>query len=76
MDATAVMTALVHRERTGAGQYIDMLQNESSMHFSTTPGGVCEPAPLLGEHNNYVLGELLGIASEEIARLKEAGVVA
>jgi benzylsuccinate CoA-transferase BbsF subunit len=44
--------------------------------LSATPGGVCKPAPLLGEHNDYVLGELLGMTSEEIARLKEAGVVA
>jgi benzylsuccinate CoA-transferase BbsF subunit len=35
MGAAAVMTALVHRERTGEGQYIDMSQNESSMQFLT-----------------------------------------
>ena len=29
------MTALVHRERTGEGQYIDMSQNESAMQFLT-----------------------------------------
>lgn len=36
MGAAALMTALVHRQRTGQGQYIDMSQNESSMHFLTT----------------------------------------
>jgi benzylsuccinate CoA-transferase BbsF subunit len=36
MGAAALMVALVHRQRTGQGQYIDMSQNESSMHFLTT----------------------------------------
>ena len=36
MGAAAVMTALVHRQRTGQGQYIDMSQNECAMHFITT----------------------------------------
>jgi crotonobetainyl-CoA:carnitine CoA-transferase CaiB-like acyl-CoA transferase len=31
--------------------------------------------PLLGEHNDYVFGELLGLTSEEIARLKEEKVI-
>ncbi len=35
MGAAAVMTALVHRERIGEGQYIDLSQNECSMQFLT-----------------------------------------
>jgi len=39
----------------------------------------CEPAlkrsPLLGEHNDYVFGELLGLDEAEIARLKESGII-
>jgi crotonobetainyl-CoA:carnitine CoA-transferase CaiB-like acyl-CoA transferase len=31
-------------------------------------------APLLGEHNGYVLGELLGLSKEEIAALEREGV--
>ncbi len=30
-----------------------------------------EPAPLLGQHNDYVLGEILGLSADEIARLKD-----
>jgi len=37
--------------------------------FSATPAKVNGPAPLLGEHNEYVLGELLGMSKEEISRL-------
>jgi crotonobetainyl-CoA:carnitine CoA-transferase CaiB-like acyl-CoA transferase len=43
--------------------------------LSATPGGVRQPAPLLGQHNDYVLGELLGLSQEEIARLTQAGVI-
>jgi benzylsuccinate CoA-transferase BbsF subunit len=43
--------------------------------FSRTPAAVRRPAPLLGEHNQYVLGELLGMSSEEIERLVAEEVV-
>jgi len=39
------------------------------------PEGTYQRAPLLGEHTNYVLGELLGIPDDEIARLVEEKVV-
>jgi crotonobetainyl-CoA:carnitine CoA-transferase CaiB-like acyl-CoA transferase len=44
--------------------------------LSTTPGGVREPAPLLGQHNDYVLGALLGMIQEKVVRLTGADVVA
>ena len=37
--------------------------------FSETPAKVTAAAPLLGEHNEYVFGELLGIPKDEISRL-------
>jgi crotonobetainyl-CoA:carnitine CoA-transferase CaiB-like acyl-CoA transferase len=43
-------------------------------HFSETPGRVA-PSCLLGEHTDRILGEF-GYAADEIARLKEAKVVA
>ena len=43
--------------------------------FSETPARVRRAAPLLGEHNHYVLHEILGMAEEEIARLEEEDVV-
>ena len=33
------------------------------------------PAPLLGQHNEYVLGELLGMSKEEIAQLEEEQII-
>jgi len=32
------------------------------------------PAPAFGEHNRYVLGELLGLSEEEIAGLEREGL--
>lgn len=43
--------------------------------FSKTPLHIRMPAPCLGQHNDYVLGELLGISGEEMAHLKEKGVI-
>jgi formyl-CoA transferase len=43
--------------------------------FSKTPAGIRQPAPLLGQHNHYVLHELLGMSEEEIQRLVDEEVV-
>ena len=45
------------------------------VRMSETPGAVRTPAPLLGEHTEQILRERLGIANEEIARLKSVGVI-
>ena len=37
--------------------------------LSQTPGALRHAAPLMGEHNDYVLRELLGLSDEEIAEL-------
>ena len=44
--------------------------------FSGTPAPVDRPAPGFGEHNDYVLRDLLGMGVDEIARLEEQGIVA
>jgi crotonobetainyl-CoA:carnitine CoA-transferase CaiB-like acyl-CoA transferase len=36
---------------------------------------IAGPAPLLGQHNDYVLGEILGLSEAEIERLVEEGSV-
>ena len=43
--------------------------------FSDTPGAVRTPAPLLGQHNDYVLSGLLGIDGARLAQLSDAEVV-
>jgi crotonobetainyl-CoA:carnitine CoA-transferase CaiB-like acyl-CoA transferase len=43
--------------------------------LSETPGRIRRPAPLLGEHNQYVFRDLLGLPESEIQRLTEAGAI-
>jgi crotonobetainyl-CoA:carnitine CoA-transferase CaiB-like acyl-CoA transferase len=43
--------------------------------LSSNPPLNYEHAPLLGEHNQYVLGELLGLSPGELSRLEEEGVI-
>ena len=43
--------------------------------FSKTPAMVSHGGPRLGEHNAYVLSELLGLSEREIARLEAEGVL-
>jgi benzylsuccinate CoA-transferase BbsF subunit len=45
------------------------------MKFSETPLKIRRPAPLLGEHNEYVLGELLGMSKEEIQECADEKVI-
>ena len=42
--------------------------------MSATPGGVRWHAPRLGEHNDVVFGELLGMGADEVAGLEAEGV--
>ena len=43
--------------------------------FSETPARVVKSAPTIGENNDYVFGEILGMSSKDIARLVEEEVI-
>lgn len=43
--------------------------------LSLTPARISRSGPLLGEHNRYVLGELLGMPEDEIETLEREGVL-
>ncbi|MBW1710477.1 MAG: CoA transferase [Deltaproteobacteria bacterium] len=45
-----------------------------SFTFTKTPGRLKRPAPLLGEHNDYVFGEILGMTPEEIKKYTDEEV--
>ena len=45
------------------------------MKLSETPGQVERPSPLIGEHNDLILGKYLGISPEEVRQLKADGVL-
>jgi formyl-CoA transferase len=43
--------------------------------LSATPGGIRAPSPALGEHNDAIYRDLLGLSSERYAALKAARVI-
>ena len=61
---------MVTHPEAGTHPYIGMYAK-----FSKTPGGIRMPAPCLGEHNQYVFGELLGLSREEMAQLEQDKVI-
>jgi crotonobetainyl-CoA:carnitine CoA-transferase CaiB-like acyl-CoA transferase len=47
----------------------------NGFRLSDAEAGYDRTSPLLGEHNEFVLGEILGMARSEISRLTEEGVL-
>ena len=47
----------------------------SPLRLSDTPVEYRLPPPLLGQHTDEVLGELLGLSQDEIDGLRRSGVV-
>lgn len=52
----------------------DGLYERNGFRFVDGPGGYTRTGPTLGEDNDYVLGELLGLSASERARLADDGV--
>ena len=46
-----------------------------SPRLTETPGRTDWPGAEVGAHNNEVLGDLLGLASEDIERLRDSGII-
>ena len=53
---------------------VDIVIDREAIRFAGE-GRDLTRAPMMGEHNGYVLGELLGLSQDEIDRLVEEGVV-
>jgi benzylsuccinate CoA-transferase BbsF subunit len=45
------------------------------LHLSESDWAIARGAPCLGEHNQFVLGDLLGLSQEEIDSLSARGVI-
>ncbi|MGE0540672.1 MAG: CaiB/BaiF CoA transferase family protein [Dehalococcoidia bacterium] len=50
--------------------------NRVAWKLSRTPAPVTVPAPLFGQDNDFVLRELLGLSTDEIAGIRTMGIVA
>jgi crotonobetainyl-CoA:carnitine CoA-transferase CaiB-like acyl-CoA transferase len=57
----------------GSGQAVKVIANP--VKLSETPADYRLPPPLLGEHTDSVLGELLGLDAAALAALREKGVI-
>jgi crotonobetainyl-CoA:carnitine CoA-transferase CaiB-like acyl-CoA transferase len=68
----AARGALVEMDHPRAGK-VRMVG--APVRLSETPGSVRTPAPMLGEHTDEVLRDLLGLSADEIAALRGAGVL-
>jgi crotonobetainyl-CoA:carnitine CoA-transferase CaiB-like acyl-CoA transferase len=69
LEARAFWDTVDHPE---AGTY---RQVSTPWKLSKHPRCGTSPAPGLGEHNRYVLGELLGLSAPEIAALEVQGII-
>jgi benzylsuccinate CoA-transferase BbsF subunit len=47
----------------------------SEFNLSRTPGSLDRPAPLIGQHTEYVLKNLFGLSDDEYQTLKDDGVL-
>ena len=54
----------------GEGAY-----ERNGFRLSDAPSGYARPAPTLGQDNDHVLGEILGLSSTDIGRLATDGVL-
>ena len=60
-------------EQPGVGKY---LMPDSPLSFAAAPRTGARPAPVLGEHTDAILAEVLGLSSAQIAKLHDEKVVA
>ena len=60
-------------KQPGIGSYLVPSQ---PINFSSLDREPAEPAPLLGQHTDEILSELLGMDASEISRLHDDGIVA
>jgi len=54
----------------------DILVSHTPLGFSEVPRSQIKPAPVLGEHTDLVLSEVLGMPDQEIGRLHDRGIIA
>jgi crotonobetainyl-CoA:carnitine CoA-transferase CaiB-like acyl-CoA transferase len=63
-------------ERVSHPLYRAMPYSRLPLRFEDEPADADSHAPLFGQHNRYVFGDLLGLSEDEIRDLYEHGVTA
>lgn len=64
-----------HFQKLEHGVLGELSFERSGFRLADQPGGFDRPGPLLGEHNEAVLGDILGLSADEIEALVADGVV-
>jgi benzylsuccinate CoA-transferase BbsF subunit len=81
--ATSTFDALADPQLRFRGHFVEVEHPEvgrvpiesSRLRLSRTPAPVPAPGPLFGQHNDYVLREILGMSEEEIVELAISGAL-
>ena len=71
VQARGVVVEMPHADADGGK--VKVIANP--VRLSETPANYRITAPMLGEHTDAVLGQLLGLGADEIAGLRERGIV-
>jgi len=66
--------ALTLRHDQGSFDHCDIYATPWSL--SATPPGMTRPAPALGENNDYVYQELLGLGEEQVQQMQDQNILA
>jgi crotonobetainyl-CoA:carnitine CoA-transferase CaiB-like acyl-CoA transferase len=80
-SAREILDVDEHIRERGYYKYLDHAETGRAAYdgppavLSKTPGELRSPAPLLGEHTEYVCREILGLDDEEVADLLVEGVL-
>jgi formyl-CoA transferase len=56
-------------------QFGQLRMQNVAPRLSATPGSIRRPSPELGQHNDEVFGELLGLSKESLEGLRSRGVI-
>ena len=71
----AQLEARGHFERLEHAVVGESLYQHNGFRLSDAPASFKRPAPILGEHTDEVLGDILGLSAEKISEFKKSGGV-
>ena len=72
-DPHVVARGMVIEMNHAAGVPVKVIANP--VRLSETPADYRVPPPVLGEHTDQILGDLLGMSAREISKLRGKGIV-
>jgi crotonobetainyl-CoA:carnitine CoA-transferase CaiB-like acyl-CoA transferase len=76
-------TLLANDHLKARGFFVDIAQPVAGTHkypgaplkYSRTPWEIRQPAPTLGQHNDQIFGERLGLFATSLSQLKQQGII-